>query len=316
MELDPLVNDAHEDPDNDGWDADHDLVVEHHEEFTNLMEYWNRTDPRDSDTDDDGMGDGFEAVYGLSPRDGSDREEDDDGDGLTNIKEHLAGTSPADADTDGDGMDDAYEREWGLNPLSEVDAASDLDGDDFTNLQEYETGTNISNNDTDGDGVMDGHDVAPLFDIAIQVYVHRIKYSKMVEGAIDNPDVGKHYEVYLRVTVNGVTVWSDVNVTLEHDLDTEIPLVVDVPDDLTEVDVVIELWENDTAESSGLNDDDHLDVDGTSEDLDCDLVYDLILDAWTGDTTGTETDGEDDGLPPDPDHPDAMVIFSIQVVPA
>jgi hypothetical protein len=280
------------------------------------MEYWNGTDPNDGDTDGDGMGDGFEALYGLLPLDPGDREEDPDGDGLTNGKEHMAGTSPVEADTDGDGMDDAYEIKWGLYPLSDTDAAGDLDGDSFSNLQEYETGTNISHPDTDGDGVIDGRDVAPLSDIAIRITVTRISFDQMVEGAIDNPTVSKPYEVYIRVTIAGITTWSEVLSTLVLDQETLLVLVVDIPDDIRNVSIVIGLWENDTAESSGLNADDHLDVDGISDDLDCDIVYDLILGTWKGDTTTGETDGHDDGMPPDEDHPDGALEFTVDVVPA
>jgi hypothetical protein len=221
-----------------------------------------------------------------------------------------------DPDTDGDGIDDAYERAWGLNPLSDVDAATDMDGDAFTNLQEYEAGTNISHPDTDGDGVIDGQDVAPLVDIAIRLSITRISYDQMVEGAIDNPTVGKPYEIYVKVVVGGVVVWSETLSTLEHELTEELVLVVDITDDLREVGIVLGLWENDTAESSGLNADDHLDVDGTSDDLDCDLTYDLILGTWKGDTSSSVTDGHDDGLPPDGDHPDGALEFTVDVVPA
>jgi hypothetical protein len=316
MGLDPLVHDSSEDPDNDGWDKDHDAVLEHHEEFTNLQEYWNDTDPLDADTDGDGMGDGFEALYGLLPLDEDDKNEDPDEDGLSNGKEHLAKTSPVDADTDGDGMDDAFERRWALNPLSNVDAASDMDGDDFTNLEEYEAGTNISNEDTDGDGVKDGRDVVPLSDIAIRVTITHLSFDAMVEGVIDNPNVSKPYEVYIRVEVGGLVAWSDVLVTSDLDQDTEFLLVVDIPDDIWTVNISIALWENDTAESSGLNADDHLDVDGTSDDLDCDILYDLVLATWTGDTTTGSTDGHDDGQPPDIDHPDGALEFTVEVVPA
>ncbi|MCK4969648.1 MAG: hypothetical protein KAS77_03955, partial [Thermoplasmata archaeon] len=316
MGIDPLVHDAHEDPDGDGWDKDHDLEIEHHEEFTNLMEFMNGTDPNDDDTDSDGMGDGFEALYGLLPLDEDDREEDPDGDGLTNVKEHMAETSPVDADTDGDGMDDMYEWKWALNPLSDVDAATDLDGDSFTNLQEYEAGTDITNPDTDGDGVIDGQDVVPLSDIAIRIIVTHISFDQMVEGALDNPQLGKPYEIYIRVVVAGVSVWSEALSTSNLDQDTEFTLVVDIPDDISHVSIVIELWENDTAESEGINADDHLDVDGSSDDLDCDIVYDLIMAAWTGDTSDGSIDGHDDGLPPDPDHPDGALVFTIDVVPA
>ncbi|UCC93293.1 MAG: hypothetical protein JSW25_01065, partial [Thermoplasmata archaeon] len=205
---------------------------------------------------------------------------------------------------------------WGLNPLSDLDAATDVDGDSFTNLQEYEAGTNLSNPDTDGDGVIDGADVAPLADIAVRVNVTRVSFDQMVEGAIDNPTVSKPYEIYVRVVIAGVAVWSGTVSTTDLELDTDFSIVVDIADDVSEVGITIELWENDTVESSGLNADDHLDVDGTSDDLDCDIVYDLILGTWRGDTADGTTDGHDDGLPPDEDHPDGALEFTVEVVPA
>ena len=313
---DPLVHDSADDPDNDGWDKDHDSVVEHHERFTNLQEYLNGTDPLNSDTDRDGMGDGFEALYGLNPRSADDADDDPDDDGMVNSMEHLARTDPTDSDTDGDGMDDGYEMRWELDPLSATDAAGDLDGDGLSNLDEYQVGTNISHPDTDGDGVIDGQDVVPLSNVAIRVTVTRVAFDEMVEGAMDNPQVGKPYEVYLRVSAGGVVVWSEVVSTLLHDLATEIVLVVDVPDSVRNVTVSIELWENDTLESAGLDADDHLDVDGTSDDLDCDLIFDVILGTWRGDTNQGSTDGHDDGMPPDPDHPDGVLEFTLEVVPA
>ncbi len=312
----PLVDDAGGDPDGDGWDADHDLELGPDEMFTNIQEYENGTDPFDDDTDSDGMGDGFEALFGLEPLDDGDATDDEDEDGLSNLKEHMAGTSPIDGDTDGDGMDDLFEREWGLNPLSPVDAKGDIDEDDFSNLQEYQAGTNITDPDTDGDGVMDGRDVVPLADIAIRLSVSSVSFDDMVEGAIDNPNVGKAYEIYLVIRTAGIEGWTEVEVTLETTLDVDLFVVIDIPDNLFNVSISIELWENDTAESSGLNTDDHLDVDGTSEDLDCDIVYDLVEATWKGDTSTSVTDGHDDGLPSDNDHPDGAVTFSIEVVPA
>ena len=93
-------------------------------------------------------------------------------------------------------------------------------------------------------------------------------------------------------------------------------VVVDIPDNLRNVSISIALWENDTVESAGLNADDHLDVDGTSDDLDCDIVYDLLAAVWKGDTATGETDGHADGLPPESEHPDALLRFAIEVVAA
>ena len=62
--------------------------------LTNLEEFENGSDPHDTDTDDDGIPDGWEVQYGLDPTDPSDAELDGDGDGLTNLDEYLLGNPP------------------------------------------------------------------------------------------------------------------------------------------------------------------------------------------------------------------------------
>ena len=110
-----------------------------------------------SDTDGDGMNDGWEVRYGFNPLvpNGS---SDGDGDGLTNLEESQHGTDPNNPDTDGDGMPDGWEVHHGLNPLVN-DAALDPDNDGLTNFQEYQNGTDPQNRDTDGDGIPDGWEV-------------------------------------------------------------------------------------------------------------------------------------------------------------
>ena len=161
--VNPLVDDANDDPDND--------------ELTNRQELARGTDPQDADTDDDGLPDGWEVAHGLNPL-VNDAAGDPDGDGLTNLQEHGSGTDPQDADsdddgltdevevvthgtnprtadTDGDGLADAWEVANGLNPLV-ADASEDPDGDGLTNLQEQAHGTDPWRADTDGDGLTDG----------------------------------------------------------------------------------------------------------------------------------------------------------------
>ncbi len=79
------------------------------------------TNPNSSDTDNDGMGDGWEVDNGLNPN-ANDASVDTDGDGIVNSNEYVFGTSPTDADTDGDGQND-YEEIY-ITGMSPTNAAS------------------------------------------------------------------------------------------------------------------------------------------------------------------------------------------------
>lgn len=59
------------------------------------------TDPKDMDSNDDGLADGVNVFVGLKPK-----ATDTDGDGISNVQEIINGTSPILADTDQDGVPD------------------------------------------------------------------------------------------------------------------------------------------------------------------------------------------------------------------
>jgi len=194
--LDPA--DANQDADFDGFDSNYDGVIEPDENFTNLMEFQNNTNPRNPDTDGDRMTDGWEAYYDLNPLDPKDADEDPDNDGFdvnrdgeisfvekyTNLKEFLHKTNPRNPDTDRDGMWDGWEAYYydrakasddpkiflnanTLSPLNPEGKDSDPDNDDLTNIDEYNNPfdvdgflhTNPIRNDTDGDGLLDGWEI-------------------------------------------------------------------------------------------------------------------------------------------------------------
>jgi len=106
------------------------------------------TNPKNPDTDSDGLSDGDEVnKYKTNPL-----KADTDGDGLSDgeeIKKH--GTNPLEPDTDGDGLSDGKEVNIGSNPLK-----TDTDGDGLTDGEEVNKyKTNPLKADTDGDGLND-----------------------------------------------------------------------------------------------------------------------------------------------------------------
>ncbi len=101
------------------------------------------TDPRNPDTDDDGLKDG---------------EEDVDHDGIYDESSHES--NPLSADTDSDSLNDGFEVRYGTDPTNDdTDGDCITDGLEDSNLNgDYNAGseTNALSSDTDGDGLYDG----------------------------------------------------------------------------------------------------------------------------------------------------------------
>jgi phage-related protein len=95
-------------------------------------------DACDSDDDNDGMPDVYEARVGLNPL-VADADADADGDGLTNFEEFEYGTDPFNADSDGDGINDKLDN----NPTVPNDSRA----------SELGSGIPLLWQDVNGDGV-------------------------------------------------------------------------------------------------------------------------------------------------------------------
>ena len=164
--------DPDDDNDSDGYDANGDGIISSDEEYTNLEEYFNNTNPNDPDTDDGGAWDGWEVYYGFDPKSSSDESDDNDGDSLVNSIEFYWDSNPFSEDSDQDGMPDGWEDTYsnrledgigcGLDPTNGNDKFGDPDNDGSDNLREYQEDTNPCDSDSDDDGDPDGEDPPPV----------------------------------------------------------------------------------------------------------------------------------------------------------
>ncbi len=108
------------------------------------------TNPKSSDTDNDGLNDGLEITIGTDPLD-----YDSDDDGLSDLEEIRLLTDPFNNDTDYDGLTDGAEvRIHGSNPT-----IIDSDGDGVDDWLEIKYGTDPYNVDSDFDGLLDFYDI-------------------------------------------------------------------------------------------------------------------------------------------------------------
>ncbi|NBD34496.1 MAG: PKD domain-containing protein [Chloroflexi bacterium] len=130
--LNPLVDDAADDADNDG--------------LTNLEEYQAGADPQNPDSDGDGMPDGWEVDNNLDPL-VDDAGENPDSDALTNLEEYQAGTDPRDYNPSDISLSNASVAE--NQPVGTiVGAFSTIDPDDDTHSYSLVSGAGDADNES------------------------------------------------------------------------------------------------------------------------------------------------------------------------
>ncbi len=130
------------------------------------------------DTDGDGLGDGQEETFNSDPL-----RTDTDGEGLSDLLELKQGSDPTDEDTDDDGLDDREEWVLGWAPVS-----PDGDGDFMFDGDERRTGCDPNDPDKDKDGIDDGYE--------------RLFMTDPRNGDSDSDDLLDGYEVEIRLDPN------------------------------------------------------------------------------------------------------------------
>ncbi len=212
--LHPTIPDSNLDVDGDG--------------KTSLQEYTYGTDPTNEDTDGDRIPDGWEIDHDdiVDPF-VKDSDDDPDEDGLINFWEWHQNGEPDNPDTDGDGMPDGWEHEHLLS-LGVDDSGEDPDGDGLTNIEEYQKKkivnweeiswdehTNPFDDDSDNDGIKDGHELTYYYPYSKEyAWNWKIAYGDIIPGAdytevspstsviyklplFKNEDIGKSYKLYI-----------------------------------------------------------------------------------------------------------------------
>ncbi|MGA9120930.1 MAG: OmpA family protein, partial [Bacteroidota bacterium] len=161
-----------------------------HDGLSNIEERRYGTDPRNPDTDGDGVSDGLEVKkYHTNPL-----KSDTDGDGLTDGDEALKyRTDPLKYDTDGDGLSDGEEvTKYHTDPLK-----WDTDGDGLSDGDEvHKYHTDPLKVDTDGDGLSDWEE-------SMIYHTDPLKSDTDGDGLSDNDEVKKYKTDPLKADTDG-----------------------------------------------------------------------------------------------------------------
>jgi len=167
--------------------------------LTNKEEKLLGTDPKNPDTDGDGLKDGEEVKnYKTDPL-----KTDTDGDGLNDGDEVMKyNTDPLKTDTDGDGLNDGDEvMKYKTDPLkADTDADTLNDKDE---LMQYKTDPLKA--DTDGDGLKDGEEVT-------KYKTDPLKTDTDGDGLKDGEEVNTYKTDPLKVDTDGGSVGDGVEV--------------------------------------------------------------------------------------------------------
>ena len=144
--FDQLLEQIDEDP---VIDLDDPLLVDAETAFSQT------SDPPFFDSDNDGLTDQAEQIYGTDPKN-----PDTDGDLLKDGAEvDIYGSSPLNNDTDNDGVSDSVEVGLGQDPTISTPYGADSDYDGLPDEQEAIIGTNPLSQDSDADGWWDSFEI-------------------------------------------------------------------------------------------------------------------------------------------------------------
>lgn len=200
------------------------------------------TDPRNPDTDSDGLTD-YEEIYliGTNPlkydtdENGvNDADDDADSDGLTNKSEIELGTNPSNPDTDGDEISDGDEvGKYGTDPLK-----ADSDDDTLTDGDEVALGLDPNNPETFG--VPDAEykfeqKISASSEILSEINSEEAPYELSLEISASG-NAGKHLtantSVYSAVTESGARIGEAVDLSYVKGEVDNVKLIYEINDDL------------------------------------------------------------------------------------
>ena len=190
-------------------DSDNDGLPDGNETYGIYIEMLDRvvkTDPKDNDTDDDGLVDGDEGASSPISNKTDRNNPDTDNDGLGDLQEIILGLDPTRPDTDGDLVSDGDEfLKYGTDPHRR-DSDNDLlnDGEEL-----FYWHSNPLLKDSDNDGIPDGEEVLFYF-------------TNPMDEDSDNDNLTDREELFIYKTIplaadsDGDNIWDGDEVFIYH----------------------------------------------------------------------------------------------------